>query len=118
LDDILNWLPARITAALSALLAATVGGRPSDAFRTWRRDASGHPSPNAGPVEAAFAGALDVQLGGVNTYRGLSEDRHTLGNGRPATRHEIDAATHLAKLVGAASCLAAAYWVHARRGSD
>lgn len=118
LDDLLNWLPARITATLSALLAATVGGRPSDAFRIWRRDASGHPSPNAGPIEAAFAGALDVQLGGVNTYRGVAEDRHTLGDGRPATRHDIEAATHLAQLVGAASCLGAAAWARRGRGSD
>lgn len=100
LDDLLNWLPARVTAALAALLAPTVGGRPSDAFQAWRRDAAGHPSPNAGPVEAAFAGALGIQLGGVNSYGGVAEDRRTLGHGREPTTEDIEAATHLARLVG------------------
>lgn len=100
LDDVLNWVPARVTAVLAALLAPSVGGRPADAFAAWRRDAAGHPSPNAGPVEAAFAGALGVQLGGVNSYRGVVEDRHTLGRGREPTKEDIEAATHLARLVG------------------
>lgn len=100
LDDLLNWLPARITATLAALLAPTVGGRPADAFGAWRRDAAGHPSPNAGSVEASFAGALGVQLGGVNSYRGVIEDRRTLGSGREPTKEDIEAAVHLARLVG------------------
>lgn len=108
LDDLLNWLPARITATLAALVAPAVGGRSQDAVTTWRRDAAGHPSPNAGPVEASFAGALGIQLGGVNSYDGVSEDRHTLGRGRPPARHDVGTATHLAKLVGAAACLGAA----------
>ncbi|HUP99556.1 MAG TPA: cobalamin biosynthesis protein [Aeromicrobium sp.] len=103
LDDILNWLPARITATLAALLAPAVGGRPSDAFGVWRRDAAGHPSPNAGPVEAAFAGALGVQLGGVNQYGGHAEDRHALGDGRRAEPGDIEAAARLARLVGDAT---------------
>ena len=100
LDDVLNWVPARVTATLAALLAPTVGGRPGDAFAAWRRDAAGHPSPNAGPVEAAFAGALGVQLGGVNMYRGVREDRRTLGSGREPTTGDIEAAAHLARLIG------------------
>jgi adenosylcobinamide-phosphate synthase len=103
LDDVLNWVPARITATLTALLAPSVGGRPSDAFRVWRRDASGHPSPNAGPVEAAFAGALGIRLGGVNTYRGVSENRHTLDGGREPTAHDIEAAVHVSRLIGHAT---------------
>jgi adenosylcobinamide-phosphate synthase len=103
LDDVLNWAPARVTATLAALLAPTVGGRPADAFAAWRRDAAGHPSPNAGPVEAAFAGALGIQLGGVNSYRGVMEDRHTLGNGREPTKEDIEATVHLARLVGHAT---------------
>jgi len=99
LDDLLNWLPARITAVLAAALAPAVGGRPADAIDTWRRDAAGHPSPNAGPVEAAYAGALGIQLGGVNSYRGVTEDRRALGNGREPTREDIEAAVHLARLV-------------------
>lgn len=100
LDDLLNWVPARVTALLAALLAPTVGGRPWEAIRVWRRDAAGHPSPNAGPVEAAFAGALGIRLGGVNRYSGVAEDRHTLGDGYEPTKEDIEAATHLARLVG------------------
>ena len=59
LDDVLNLAGARLT----ALLAAGLGDDPAAAIRTWRRDAAGHPSPNAGPVEASFAGALGVRLG-------------------------------------------------------
>lgn len=103
LDDLLNWIPARVTATLAALLAPAVGGRPSEAFGAWRRDASNHPSPNAGPVEAAFAGALGVQLGGVNSYRGITEDRHVLGQGRTPTASDIEPSTHLAHLVGHAT---------------
>jgi len=106
LDDLLNWVPARVTATLTALLAPTVGGRSADAFDAWRRDAAGHPSPNAGRVEAAFAGALGIQLGGVNSYRGITEDRHTLGTGREPTTEDIDAAAHLARLVGHATVAA------------
>jgi adenosylcobinamide-phosphate synthase len=100
LDDLLNWVPARVTAALAALLAPAVGGRPSEAFQAWRRDAAGHPSPNAGRVEAAFAGAMGIRLGGVNSYGGVAEDRHTLGHGREPTTEDIEAAEHLARLVG------------------
>ena len=69
----------------------------------WRRDAPHHPSPNAGPVEAAFAGALDVRLGGVNTYRDRVEDRHTLGDGRPVEPDDITRSVRLAELVGGAA---------------
>jgi adenosylcobinamide-phosphate synthase len=100
LDDVLNWVPARVTATLAALLAPVVGGRPADAFAAWRSDAAGHPSPNAGPVEAAFAGALGIQLGGVNRYGGVTEDRHTLGAGREPTKEDIETAAHLARLIG------------------
>src|SRR5699024_4241610 len=75
-DDAASLVPARLT----ALLAVLLGGRPSAAVRAWRRDARAHPSPNAGPVEAAFAGALGIRLGGVNVYRGAVEDRGALGD--------------------------------------
>jgi adenosylcobinamide-phosphate synthase len=110
LDDILNWVPARFSAALAALSAPAVGGRTSGAWRIWQRDAKQHPSPNAGPVEAAFAGALGVQLGGVNTYDGRVENRHTLGDGRGPDRADIGAAAHLAKLVGHGAAALAFLW--------
>jgi len=108
LDDLVNWVPARLGAALAVGLAPTVGGDPATARRIWRRDAGAHPSPNAGQIEAAFAGALGVQLGGVNQYDGQSQDRHTLGDGKPAQPGDIESANHLSLMVGAASAFAAA----------
>ncbi|GMA89031.1 hypothetical protein GCM10025868_42810 [Angustibacter aerolatus] len=96
LDDGLNLVPARVAAALAALLAPLVGGRPADALRAWRRDARRHPSPNAGPVEAAFAGALGVRLGGTNVYGGRVEHRGTLGDGQPAGVRDLARAVRLA----------------------
>jgi adenosylcobinamide-phosphate synthase len=103
LDDLLNWLPSRLSAGLAVVLAPTVGGDPAEAWRIWQRDAASHPSPNAGQAEAAFAGALGVQLGGVNAYAGHVEDRHTLGDGPPPTPSDIDSANHLSAMVGAAA---------------
>jgi adenosylcobinamide-phosphate synthase len=99
LDDGLNLVPARLSALLACALAPCVGGRPADAARAWRRDAPHHPSPNAGPVEAAFAGALGVRLGGVNVYAGRTEDRHVLGDGRPVRPEDVGRATRLALAV-------------------
>ncbi|TDH51576.1 cobalamin biosynthesis protein, partial [Mycobacterium eburneum] len=62
LDDLANYAAARVTAALVVACAPTVGGSPTGALRAWRRDAARHPSPNAGVVEAAFAGALGVRV--------------------------------------------------------
>jgi len=103
LDDALNLPGSRLTALLATCLAPTVGGQPTEAARAWRRDAAGHPSPNAGPVEAAFAGALGVRLGGINTYAGRVEDRHTLGDGRPPAVPDIERARLLADRVGYAA---------------
>ena len=91
-----NWVPARVSAPLAALGAPWVGGSPSEAAAVVRRDAGAHPSPNAGVVEAAFAGALGVQLGGRNTYAGEVSDRGTLGDGRPPEGGDIARSTRLA----------------------
>ena len=108
LDDVANWLPARLCGLLTVALAPLVGGRPADAWQAWRRDAGQHPSPNAGVVEATAAGALGVRLGGTNTYGGVTEDRGTLGGGRTVGVADIAPATRLSLLVGAASALLAA----------
>ena len=100
LDDLFNLVPSRLSALLAAALAPAVDGDTGRALGVWRRDAPHHPSPNAGPVEAAFAGALDVRLGGVNTYRDRVEDRHTLGDGRPVEPGDIGRSVRLAELVG------------------
>lgn len=103
LDDLLNLLPAR----LAALLVFVVTGR-REALTVWRRDAGLHPSPNAGPVEAATAGALGVRLGGTNTYDGEAEARGVLGDGRPVEVRDVARANHLSRQVSAAAVLVAA----------
>ncbi len=103
LDDVANWVPARLCGALTVGLAPLVGGRPADAWRAWRRDAAQHPSPNAGVVEATAAGALGVRLGGRNVYDGVVEDRGVLGRGRTVGVGDIAPAARLSLLVGLAS---------------
>jgi adenosylcobinamide-phosphate synthase len=108
LDDLLNLAPARMSAVVAAVVAPVVGGRPSDALAAWRHDAGRHPSPNAGPVEAAFAGALGITLGGTNTYGTVVEDRGTLGSGPPASVNDVPRAVHLATWIGTVAVSAAA----------
>ncbi|WP_215546800.1 cobalamin biosynthesis protein [Amycolatopsis sp. CA-230715] len=103
-DDLANLVPARVAAALTAVCA---GGRAREALRVWRRDGRRHPSPNAGQVEAAFAGALGVRLGGVNSYHGETEDRGTLGDGRPPVTADLRRAVRLSTMVGAAAAAVA-----------
>jgi adenosylcobinamide-phosphate synthase len=107
LDDLLNWVPARITGLIATVLAPLVGGTSPPAFRAMARDAGRHPSPNAGVVEAAFAGALGVQLGGRNVYEGKAEDRGLLGEGRPVQVGDVARAVRLADAVGLASVIIA-----------
>ena len=99
LDDLLNLLPARLAALLTVLLALPTGSAGA-ALQAWRRDARRHPSPNAGPVEAAFAGALGVRLGGANVYHGEVEERGILGDGRPVSVPDVRRANALSRRVG------------------
>jgi len=69
-DDILNYLPARITALISGFLSFLAGGRMADTFRTIKKYSSRHASPNSGFPESAFAGALGLRFGGINHYFG------------------------------------------------
>ena len=85
LDDLANLAPARIT----ALMAAVVSGRPLRTLETTRRYGPLTASPNAGRVEAAFAGALGLRLGGSNAYGGLVRKAPTLGDGRPPGPEDI-----------------------------
>jgi adenosylcobinamide-phosphate synthase len=98
-DDVLNWLPARVTAALTVVAAPLSGLSASGALRCWLRDGAAHPSPNAGRCEASMAGALGVRLGGRNVYGGRIEDRPALGNGPPPSIRDIGRAVRLSRTV-------------------
>lgn len=82
LDDVLNWIPARLTALTIALAAPLAGGDIKASLETARRDAPNHVSPNAGWPEAAFAGALGFGLGGPRAYAGELLVLPSMGNGR------------------------------------
>ena len=104
LDDLANLPGSR----LSGALVVALGGRPGDAWRAWRRDAAAHPSPNAGVVESAFAGALRVRLGGTNTYGDRVEHRAVMGDGRAPAAQDLRRAVRLARRVGAGAVVVGA----------
>lgn len=108
LDDLLGWPAARLGGLLAASLAPLAGGDAQTAWRTLRRDGAAHPSPNAGRLEAAFAGALGVRLGGTNRYPSHVEHRPFLGGGRAPTPTDVHRAVRLSRAVGAASAALAA----------
>ncbi len=86
LDDVANWVPARLTAAL---VAAVRPGAARAVVRAVRQDASAHPSPNGGVAEAAFAAALGVRLGGPSRHGERMEARPDLGQGPPPTADDV-----------------------------
>ncbi len=90
LDDILGWLPARLTALTYTLL-----GQRKLALQCWRRQAPQWDSPNAGPVMAAGAGALNVRLGGPSPYPSGIKQRPILGGTQAADAGSIEAAIGL-----------------------
>jgi adenosylcobinamide-phosphate synthase len=114
LDDLVNWIPARVAATLLLLGAGLAMRQPKrvrDGWRVFRRDGGKHPSPNSGRPEAAMAGILGVRLGGVNVYDGIAQERPLIGeSGRAVEPHDIAVAL---KIMAAASaigvCLAAGF---------
>jgi adenosylcobinamide-phosphate synthase len=114
LDDVLNWPAARLAAGLTAVCAPVVGGTPTAVWRTVRRDGAAHPSPNAGRVEAAFAGALGVRLGGPLAYGGQATVRPPLGDGRAPTTRDVFRAARLSLAVGVLAAAACALLSAAR----
>lgn len=79
LDDLVNYLPARCSGLFYLAWAPLTPGGYAGVMRALRQDAPRHPSPNSGIPEAAVAGALGVQLGGVNYYCGVPSLRATMG---------------------------------------
>jgi adenosylcobinamide-phosphate synthase len=108
LDDLLGWPVARACAAATVVAAALCGEDARGAWRTWQRDGARHPSPNAGRVEAAFAGALGITLGGANDYDGTIEDRPRLGDGPPPDTTALRRAVRLSATTSAVLATAAA----------
>lgn len=117
IDDVLNALPARLTALTYAVLGNTRG-----ALHCWRTQAAAWDSPNAGPVMAAGAGAIGVALGGGAIYHGQWEERPPLGAGRTPDAGAIRAAITLVRrgavlwlaiTSALALVMALAGWVHA-----
>jgi adenosylcobinamide-phosphate synthase len=96
IDDLLNYLPARLTAPLVCLAAIVLRARPIAAMQILVRDGRKHASPNSGLPEAAMAGALGVQLGGLNYYDGQPSPKPTIGDPRvPLAATHIPAANAL-----------------------
>ena len=106
LDDLLNWIPARLTALLMVCAAFLTGQDGRNALRIVRRDHANHTSPNCAWSEAATAGALHIQLGGTHTYFGKPVVKPTIGDAdRPADKTDIRKANRL--LYGTSGLMAA-----------
>ncbi|HEY6759414.1 MAG TPA: adenosylcobinamide-phosphate synthase CbiB [Baekduia sp.] len=101
LDDVLGWPAARVCALATVAAAALCAEDAPGAWRTWHRDGAHHPSPNAGRVEAAFAGALGITLGGANDYDGRIEERPRLGDGPPPDTAALRRAVRLSATTSA-----------------
>lgn len=113
LDDVANFVPARLTALAIVAAASLTNDDPRNAWMIFRRDGNRHPSPNAGQSEAAMAGALGVRLGGMNYYGGQAAPKPLLGaEGRAPTRADARRALRIASIasLGAFSML----WVFLR----
>lgn len=89
-DDVLNFIPARVTGFLIIASAGILRMNTKMSFKMMRRDAMLHPSPNAGYPEAAVGGALGIQLGGLNYYQGVPSNRAKMGEAtRPINQEDI-----------------------------
>jgi adenosylcobinamide-phosphate synthase len=91
-DDLLNYIPARLTALSYVVVGASRRG-----LHCWRTQASAWESPNAGPVMAAGAGVLGISLGGPACYGGRWRDRPQLGTGRLPIKDDITRALDLVR---------------------
>lgn len=105
-DDVLNWIPARLTGVLMCLVAPLVGLDGRGAWRIFLRDRLRHASPNSAHPEAACAGALGVQLAGPASYFGVLHDKPTIGDAtRPIEPEDIVRANRLLSATSIATLL-------------
>jgi adenosylcobinamide-phosphate synthase len=109
IDDLVNYLPARLSALWIAIASLiTRGASFKNALRTIRRDARGHPSPNAGWPEAAFAGALGLRLGGPRFYGRIRVEDAWIGTGNKPSAEDMERALALYRRACAVHWLALA----------
>ncbi len=108
-DDLCNWIPARLTGYLMLLTAPLVGLSGQGAWRIMRRDGRNHSSPNSGIPEAVAAGALRVQLGGVNRYFGKPLVKSTIGD--PDRPLDISSWRGTVRLMYGSECLLILGWL-------
>ena len=91
LDDVCNYIPARLTALVMVLSTGLTGLSAKNAFRIWRRDRRKHTSPNSAQTESVCAGALGVELAGDASYFGEIHHKPTIGDPlRPIEPRDID----------------------------
>ena len=96
LDDVVNWIPARLAGVLMCLAARPAGFDGKNAWRIFKRDRKNHKSPNSAHTEAACAGALDVELAGSNYYFGTLVEKPSIGDAmRPVEAADILRANRL-----------------------
>lgn len=104
LDDVVNFIPARLAGVLMCLSAFLVGQDGKAAWRIFKRDRKNHKSPNSAHTEAACAGALHIQLGGSNYYFGKLVVKPTMGDAlRPVELEDIPRANRLMYATAAVS---------------
>ncbi|MDN4606042.1 adenosylcobinamide-phosphate synthase CbiB [Sporosarcina highlanderae] len=106
-DDVLNFIPARITGLLILLVSPNEGGIPlRKRLVGWSKDARCHPSPNSGFLEAATAWQLGVKLGGKSTYRGVVSERPEIGPGQNPLK-----AAHIKSAIRQMHAASFAFWI-------
>ena len=119
MDDLLNFVPARISALLLILAAPLAGCTAAGAARITLRDRWNHPSPNSGHPEAAAAGALGVRLGGAASYSGVSSFKEYIGDQlRPLDERAYRGMIklmYLSTLLMAGLCMAATFCLRGSR---
>ena len=115
LDDLANFVPARLTALAITTAALLTNRDASNAWTIFRRDGEKHPSPNAGQSEAAMAGALGVRLGGMNYYGGEPSPKPLLcAEGRTPTRTDAGTALRITAVASFAAATAGWLWLRLR----
>ncbi|HIJ95849.1 MAG TPA: cobalamin biosynthesis protein CobD [Desulfuromonadales bacterium] len=115
MDDLLNFIPARLTALLIVVAAAVSGYSAANSLRIFLRDRHKHPSPNSAHPEAAAAGALRVQLGGAASYGGFVSHKQLLGDPEQVlderAYHGMIQLMYISTFLMAAACVAVAFFL-------